>query len=205
MTTTMILVRHGRTAWNKEVRFRGREDLPLDHFGLRQAEAVGFRIAAEWVPTAIYTSPLRRAMQTAQAIASICELPVQPEPGLLDIDYGDWQGLSPAQAAGRDPDLHAAWLHAPHTVQIPGGENLGIVRERVTAMLARLLQKHGGETIVLVGHMVVNRVLLCFVLGLGDDRFWRLRQETAAINIIEHDGQDYTLVTLNDTCHLRAL
>jgi len=201
--TRIILVRHGQTAWNREERFRGREDLPLDETGRRQAKAVGQRIAAEWSPSAIYCSPLRRAVETAQAIGDACGLPVQPWPGLIDIDYGEWQGLTPAEAAARYPALHRAWLEAPHTVQIPGGESLGTVRARAFAALQEIIARHPDETIVIVGHTVVNRLLLCAILGLDNSRFWRLHQETAAINLFQWDGADFTLISLNDTCHLR--
>ena len=200
--TRIILVRHGQTAWNREERFRGREDLPLDETGRRQAAAAGQYVAARWSPTAIYCSPLQRAVQTAQAIGDACGLVVQPCPDLIDIDYGQWQGLTPAQAAARYPALHRAWLDAPQTVQIPGGESLAAVRARAFAALQSIIAHHPDETIVVVAHTVVNRLLLCAVLGLDNSRFWRLRQETAAINVFEWDGEDFTLVTLNDTCHL---
>jgi broad specificity phosphatase PhoE len=191
--TRIILVRHGQTAWNREERFRGREDLPLDETGRRQAMAAGQRIAANWSPTAIHCSPLQRAVQTARSIGDACGLSVLPWPDLIDIDYGQWQGLTPAEAT-----------KAPQTVQIPCGESLATVRARTFAALQEIICRHPGETVVVVAHTVVNRLLLCAILGLDNSRFWRLRQETAAINVFEWDGQDFTLVSLNDTCHLRC-
>lgn len=202
--TRIILVRHGQTAWNREERFRGREDLPLDETGHRQAIAAGQRIAANWSPTAIYCSPLQRAVQTARPIGDACGLSVLPWPDLTDIDYGQWQGLTPAEAAARTPTLHRAWLEAPQTVQIPGGESLATVRARTFAALQEIISRHRGETVIVVAHTVVNRLLLCAVLGLDNSRFWRLCQETAAINVFEWDGEDFTLVSLNDTSHLRC-
>lgn len=203
--TRVILVRHGQTAWNREERFRGREDLPLDETGRRQADAVGQYVAARWSPAALYCSPLQRAVQTAQAIGVACGLPVQPWPDLIDIDYGEWQGLTPEEAAARYPALHQAWLLAPQTVQVPGGESLATVRARAFAALQEIIARHPNETIVVVAHTVVNRLLLCAVLGLDNSRFWRLGQDTAAINVFEWDGEDFTLVSLNDTCHLGEL
>ena len=87
-------------------------------------------------------------------------------------------------------------------MQIPGGESLPAVRVRAFTALQEIIAHHPDETIVVVAHTVVNRLLLCAVLGLDNSRFWRLRQETAAINVFEWDGVDFTLVSLNDTCHL---
>lgn len=200
--TTIILVRHGQTEWNRNERFRGRADIPLNQTGLEQAEATGVSIAARWQPVAIYASPLSRAMQTAQATARYFELPVQPLIGLIDIDYSQWQGLSPDEARERWPEQVDNWYMAPEKALIPGGETLQDLRTRLMATLNQICKKHPDETIMLVGHTVVNRIMLLGVLGLGNERFWRIRQDTCAINIIEWDGNDFTLVFLNDTCHL---
>ena len=203
MTTRFILVRHGQTEWNRVERFRGRADVPLNNVGLGQAAATGQRIAAEWQPTAVYASPLSRAVATAEAIAAHFDLPVVRLDGLADIHYGDWQGLTPEEAAARWPDLVHTWYTAPATVQIPGGESLADLRERAGAALQELASRHADETIVLVSHTVVNRVILLSALGLSNDRFWRLRQDNCAINVFEGEGgDDFTLVTMNDTCHL---
>ena len=118
--TRFILVRHGQTAWNQPERFRGREDLPLSDLGHRQVEAVARRIAADWPEVAmVYTSPLQRTWQTAEAIARALGLTSQPLAGLLDLDYGAWQGLSHQEAAARYGEMYVAWRLAPHTVQFP--------------------------------------------------------------------------------------
>lgn len=93
--TRIVLIRHGQTEWNRLERFRGRADLSLNEVGLAQAEATARRIAAAWPASAVYSSPLKRAMETAKIIAEALALAVQPLAGLMDIDYGEWQGLSP--------------------------------------------------------------------------------------------------------------
>jgi broad specificity phosphatase PhoE len=201
----IILVRHGETEWNRVERFRGRADVPLNATGLAQAEATGRRVAAEWQPVAIYSSPLSRAVKTAEAIARHFDLAVQVHPGLIDIDYGQWQGLTPDEARQRWPEMLAAWYNAPHTARIPGGETLDDLRTRALATIMELTARHAGESIVVVGHTVVNRIILLGVLGLGNERFWRLRQDTCAVNVFEAEGDDFTLVSLNDTCHLRGM
>ena len=207
--TRIILVRHGQTEWNRVERFRGRADVPLNETGLAQAKATGQRVASdaslseEWQPVAIYSSPLSRAVKTAEAIAQHFNLPVQVHPGIADIDYGQWQGLTPDEVKARWPEIHHAWYNAPHTARIPGGETLQDLRARGMAAVNELAARHAGQTFVMVGHTVINRIILLGVLGLGNDHFWRLKQDTCAINVFEVDGGEFTLASLNDTCHLR--
>ncbi len=203
--TRFILVRHGQTEWNRIERFRGRADVPLNESGIKQAEATARRIANEWQVTAVYASPLSRAVRTAEAIAAHFSLPVQPQPGLIDIDYGDWQGLTPEEVAQRWKDELDRWYRQPDQCRIPRGESLDELRQRGLQTVQTLAKQHEGQTIVLVGHTVINRVLLLAIVGLGNDRFWRLRQDTCAINVFEAESGDFTLVSLNDTCHLNAL
>jgi len=185
-------------------RFRGQADVPLDETGLAQAEATAQHIAAEWRPVAVYSSPLSRAIKTAGAIARQFGLPVQIQRGLTDINYGQWQGLTPDEARERWPEMVDAWYRTPETAQIPGGETLNSLRVRTMEAVRGLAARHPDKTIVLVGHTVVNRAILLGVLGLRNSFFWRLRQDTCAINVLEVDGDDFTLVSMNDTCHLRG-
>jgi broad specificity phosphatase PhoE len=202
--TCLILVRHGETEWNRVERFRGRADVPLNATGLAQAEATARRIAHTWQPVAIFASPLSRAVQTAEAIARQCGLAAEPQPDLIDIDFGQWQGLTPGQVGEQWPELLARWYTAPHTVEIPDGETLAQLRMRAMAVVSALIERYRGQTILLVGHTVLNRVLLLAMLGLGNERFWRIRQGTCAINVVEEEAGDWTLVTLNDTAHLQS-
>lgn len=202
--TIFVLVRHGQTEWNRIERFRGQADVPLNETGLAQAEATGRRVAGQWQPVAVYSSPLSRAVKTAEAIARHFDLSVQTHPSLIDIDYGEWQGLTPDEARTRWPEQVDQWYNHPEQVHIPGGETLDDLHTRAMQTVKELASRYSGQTIVLVGHTVINRIILLGVLGLGNDRFWHLRQETCAINVFETDGEDFTLVSLNDTCHLRT-
>lgn len=203
--TQIILVRHGQTEWNRVERFRGRYDVPLNETGLAQAAATGRRVVAEWQPIAVYASPLSRAVKTAEAIAQHFDLPVQAEPGLIDIDYGEWQGLTPDEARARWPEIVEAWYHAPQRAYIPGGETVDQVRARGVATVRTLAARHPDQTVVLVGHTVINRAILLGVMGLGTDRFWHIRQDTCAINVFETAGDDFVLVSLNETHHLHSI
>ena len=201
--TRLILVRHGETEWNRVERFRGRADVQLNRTGLAQAEVTARRIRAGWQVTAVYCSPLSRAARTAQAIATPFQLAATSLQDLIDIDYGEWQGKSPEEVASLWPDLLSAWYEKPHTMRIPGGESLDDIRVRCGRAVRQIAAQHQGSSAAVVGHTVINRVILLDILNLGNDRFWRIRQDTCAINEIEVEGDEFTLVSMNDTCHLR--
>ncbi len=198
----IILVRHGETEWNKIERFRGQIDVPLNETGLAQADATARRIAARWKPTAVYSSPLSRAMVTAQKIAQPFSLTAVPEMGLMDVNYGEWQGLSPEEAQVRWPEMIWNWFHAPQKVVIPGGEPFNQVQSRALKTVNELALKHPGDTIVLVTHTFISRCLLLGILGLGLEHYHTLRQDNCAINELEAEAGKFTIVTMNDTCHL---
>jgi phosphoserine phosphatase len=209
--TRIILVRHGQTDWNLDDRFRGRADVPLNATGVAQAQATGQRVAEEWQPVAIYSSSLSRALDTGQAIADHLarsyqtNIPVQVISDLADFDFGKWEGLTPEEARQHWPEEIEAWYASPQTVHIPGGETLQDLRERAMKVIRDLVSQHSGETIAVVSHTDVNRIILLDMLGLRDDSFWRLRQDTCAINVIEAEDGSFTIVTINDTCHLRHI
>lgn len=199
-----ILVRHGQTGWNKVERFRGRADLALDEVGKRQAAAVGQRLAS--VPVvAVYSSPLKRALMTAEILAQPLGLTPQTHDGLLDIDFGLWQGLSPEEAKTQNPELFTCWIERPHEVQFPQGESLEDVRSRVVTAVEHLATEHEKETVVLVSHVVVCRVLLLALLDLDDSHFWQVGQNTAAINAFELRDRVPMVTLINDCCHLKNL
>jgi broad specificity phosphatase PhoE len=203
----VVLIRHGQTAWNVGAgveRFRGRTDLPLDEVGQAQARAVGARLSSEAIG-ALYASPLQRAQQTLAPLAQALGLPIQPSAGLLDIDYGDWQGLTHLEAAAAYPEAYALWRSAPSQVRFPGGEGLPDVQARLCGLLDELATRHPGQTVALVGHQIVNKVAVCTLLGLGLDQIGRIQQDTCGFDVFQRvDGAWHTL-SVNDTCHLPAL
>ncbi|MCK5654126.1 MAG: histidine phosphatase family protein [Dehalococcoidia bacterium] len=200
----IILVRHGQTEWNRQERFRGWVDIDLDATGLRQAEAAAERVA-RWDVAAIYSSPLRRAMDTAQIIANRLSLPVVPLEGINDMNFGIWQGLSIGEVKESYPELFDLWRYSPQRLEIPQGESLEDVRKRVVATIDDLTARHEGSTVAMVTHRVVCKVLLCHLLGLDNSHFWQIAQDTTAINLFEITEGKATVTLLNDTCHLRTL
>ncbi|OGO01177.1 MAG: hypothetical protein A2Y59_05435 [Chloroflexi bacterium RBG_13_52_14] len=202
--THFILVRHGQTGWNKQERFRGWVDIDLDETGLRQAEAVAHRVT-QWKVDAVYSSSLKRAVSTAQAIARQFNLSVVTLDGITDMNFGDWQGLAIEEVKDRYPEQFDLWLNSPHRLKIPGGETLDEVRERAVAVIDELGARHVGETIAVVAHRVVCKVLLLSFLGLDNSHFWQIAQDTTAVNAFEIYKGKVTVTLINDTCHLKGL
>jgi broad specificity phosphatase PhoE len=198
------LIRHGQTSWNLGAgaeRFRGRIDLPLDETGLSQARRVAARLQNEPL-VAAYCSPLLRTRQTIEPLAGSLGLRVQPHDGLLDIDYGSLQGLTHSEAAITYPQEYAAWQTDPSQISFPDGEDLFTVQGRLVSLLDALRTRHQGQTVALVGHQIVNKVLACTLLGLDLDQIWRIGQETASINVFQERESRWNTLCLNDTCHL---
>ena len=202
--TRILLVRHGRTEWNKGQIFRGTVDIPLDDQGRTEAGCARDWLAGESIDAA-YTSPLSRSVETAEIILAPHGVPAVLHDGLVDLNYGDWQGKSLQAVQSEYPDLYAQWEEAPSTVVFPGGEGLGDVRDRVLATAHEAVSRHPGKTVLLAAHRVVNKVLIAALLGLDSSHFWEIGQDTCALNEFVYDRQRWICRSLNDTCHLRGL
>jgi len=202
--TRLIIVRHGRTEWNRVEKFRGRADIGLDEVGMKQAESAAKRIR-EWQISEIYSSPLRRALTTAGIIAGPLGLNVRLAPGIVDIDYGTWQGLSAEDVVARDGRLYSQWIESPHKVKFPDGESFAAARERAASAVDDLIKQHLKETIVLVSHKVICQILILSLLGLDNSHFWQITQDVCAMNLFEVRGGIPSALFLNDTCHLEGL
>jgi broad specificity phosphatase PhoE len=201
--TTLILARHGETKWNVAEVFRGRADIELNETGTRQAELLA-EYLSDFRIEAIYSSPLKRALKTAEIIARSHKTAVEIAPGLIDFDYGEWQGLAHEQVKARYRELYAEWLQHPERVKMPGGESLPDVRERAAAIVNSLISRHKG-TVLLVSHRVVNKVLICALLGLDNSHFWNIKLDTAAITTFVYEGDRFSLTEHNNTCYLKPL
>jgi broad specificity phosphatase PhoE len=201
--TTIILVRHGQTEWNREERFRGQFDIPLNKTGEEQAQVTAERIHRNYQPAAVYSSPLSRAAKTAGIIAETLGLAAVSHQDLLDIDYGEMRGLNGEEAHNAFPEVMRLWLTLPGQAHFPNGESLDAVRARAESFLEFARTKHEDQTIVAVGHTVINRVMLLAALGLENDRMWDLGQGNCALNLLEHTKGRWRVVSLNDTGHLQ--
>lgn len=201
--TQIILARHGETEWNVSEIFRGRADIELSENGKRQAVLLAEYLSDAKID-AVYSSPLRRALTTAEEITGYHNLKVRIGSSLIDFDYGRWQGLSLKQVRDRFPALYATWISHPDRVTMPGGESLDDVRERAAIMVDEVIARHNG-TVVLVAHRVVNKVLICALLGLDNSRFWQIRQDTGGITTFNYENERFILTGHNDTSFLRSL
>ena len=201
--TELILARHGETVWNVEKIYRGRTDVNLDKVGIKQAELLG-KYLSNWELAAIYSSPLSRATDTANIIARYQKIGVQIAEGLVDFDYGEWQSLPEQEVKRLYPDLLNEWHNNPHKVRMPAGESLEDVRRRAIEVINDVLSKYQGS-VVLVSHRVVNKVLICSLLGLDNSHFWNIKQDVGGITIFNYVDGRFVLTSHNDTSHLKEL
>ena len=199
----LILARHGETVWNVEKIYRGRTDVNLDEVGIKQAELLG-KYLSNWELEAVYSSPLRRALDMANIIDRYHKIGVHIAEGLIDFDYGEWQSLPEQEVKRLYPALHNEWHSNPHKVKMPGGESLEDVRRRAIKVVNDVFSKYQGS-VVLVAHRVVNKVLICSLLGLDNSYFWNIKQDVGGITIFNYEDGRFVLARHNDTSHLREL
>ncbi len=197
--TEIILIRHGETEWNAGEIFRGRIDIELNETGIKQAELLA-EYLGEVKIDAVYSSPLRRALKTAEMMAGSHKLDVEIAPGLIDFDYGQWQGLPHQEVKDKYKELYAVWINNPHRVKMPAGESLDEVRQRAIGVVDKVIAKYEGS-VVLVSHRVVNKVLVCALLGLDNSHFWNIRQDTAGITSFTYANERFILTRHNDTAY----
>lgn len=200
------LVRHGETEWNRARRIQGHSDPPLNERGSAQAARLSGRLA-ETAFSAVYASDLGRTMQTAESVVGDSGLAVAPVPELREFAYGEWEGLTFAEAEARDPGGFAERMmrqkaeYAP-----PGGESVGEVVARVRAFHDCVRARHGsGERVLMVGHGGSLLALLVCLLGIPTEHLVRFRLNTASLSVVRTFGDSGVLELWNDTSHLRAL
>lgn len=204
-TMRLIIVRHGESEWNRIGRYQGQCDAPLSDLGYRQAEALAERLRNEPFDI-IFTSPLQRASRTAEAIARYHPgVPVEPEPALLEIDHGDWQGLLVDEVVDRYAAGLDEWRRHPTRSQMPNGESFSNVLKRVLDFKERLLETYAMRTVVASTHDVVVKILVADALGMNMDRINRIWVTNASISVIEYGEELPYLVSLSEACHLGTL
>jgi probable phosphoglycerate mutase len=201
--TTTVLLRHGETALSGERRYAGRGDIPLTATGLEQAAAAAARLVARGGLDLIVTSPLRRTRQTAAAVAAAAGLPVEVGDGWAETDFGEWEGLSHAEAKRAWPEEMAAWLNDTGAAP-PGGESFAATSKRVLAALDTLLAEHAGATVLVVSHVTPIKILLLRALLAPPQALRRIQLDVAGLSEISWyaDGELGIVHTVNDTAHL---
>ena len=201
--TEIILARHGETEWNVDEVFRGRIDVELNETGMKQSELLA-EYLSDLKIDAIYSSPLKRALKTAGTIAGYHKLNIEIAPGIIDLDYGKWQGLPHQEVKDKYKELYAEWINSPDKVKMPAGESLNDVRERAITVVDNVIAKYEG-TVVLVSHRVVNKVLICALLGLDNSHFWNIRQDTCGITTLIYENGQFILTEHNNTSYLKPI
>ncbi|MDX3108766.1 bifunctional RNase H/acid phosphatase [Nonomuraea angiospora] len=204
VATSLLLLRHGETALSVERRFSGRGDAELTPNGLAQAAAAAERLSREpYRLDVIVSSPLKRARQTAEAVARRTGLDVEVEEDLRELDFGDWEGHTFTEVQRRWPAELSAWFADPETAP-PGGESFATVARRVQAAGERLVERYEGKTVLAVSHVTPIKMLLRLALTAPLESLYRMHLDVACLSLIEYYADGPAVVkSFNDTSHLR--
>ncbi len=197
----LILVRHGQTNWNKEYRVQGQADLPLNASGKAQAEAIGRALKNETVD-AVYSSPLSRAFETAQAIDTFHQAGITTLDGLKELDVGETDGLYYPNLKKEYASFFELWSTDAKAARFPGGESLPELQKRVWEAIQSILDKNHSHSVVVASHFFALLTLICKVLDLGLSDFRKLNISVAGISKVEFLDGKARLVCFNETCHL---
>ena len=202
--TKVILVRHGETLWNLEMKYQGHCDIALTEKGIKQAELAASSLMKEPI-SAVYASDLCRAFATAESIANKHNLQVTAIPELREINFGQWEGLTYDKINSQWSDIMAKLFTHPDEIKIPDGETFREVKERATIALSKLIKQHSNETIVVVSHGGTIRTILCAILNIHLNHLWNIKQDNTAINILEYYDNQVLVSLVNGTFHLNSL
>ncbi|MFQ5934300.1 MAG: histidine phosphatase family protein [Dehalococcoidia bacterium] len=196
----LILVRHGETDANREGRIQGIGNDPLNATGRSQAAALGEHLET-YKLDAVYSSPLARALETAEAIARHHNLRPIELKGLQELDIGELDGLTGEEVKERHPDVLEEWMRDVSSLRMPGGESIVELQDRAWAAVQAIAEGHPKGVVVGVSHNFAIQSILCKALDLKLDSFRRIRQDLGAISILELTDRHPILITLNDRCH----
>lgn len=183
----LILLRHGLTDDNVKKKYCGFRDPGLTLTGQRQAKKTREKLKAVKIAKA-FCSDLKRSWQTAHILFRDSDIPIEKKPGLREINFGEWEGLTSPQVLKKYPKIYKEWVRDPFSISIPGGEKVRHFVRRITATLEQISRRHDQETVAIVGHSGVIRVILNQALGFREDEFWRLNVEPRTIYLMEYNG-----------------
>ena len=199
--TVTLLLRHGQTEMSVQKRYAGRSDVPLTETGVRQVVAAAKRLASAGL-SVIVSSPLQRAVQTAQEVAAATGAAVVTDEGFRETDFGAWEGLTFAEVRERWPGEVTTWLADP-AVAPPGGESFAEVSNRVTEALHRVLAGHPRQRVLIVSHVTPIKTLVAQALLAPPPALYRMHLDVAALCEIDwYPDGPAVLRSFNDTAHL---
>ena len=201
--TLIILVRHGECEGNIKGKFRGRADFPLNERGLIQAQDLA-RELKNFPLKHIYTSPLSRAKQTAEAVARQCGIEVKVEEQFNNIELGSWEGRFMKEIAEQYPEEWGLWINNPEKLRVQDMETLYDVQKRAKTCLDNLVSRHNGETLAVITHRAVLKPLIAACLNITSPYFWKIHLDTASYSLLSYkEDRGYCLIQLNQTKHLK--
>jgi len=203
MMKKIYILRHGETQWNKEEIFRGRNDIPLNEVGLKQAELASYYFKDKGIER-IFSSPLLRAMQTAEAVSKTVGGDIEIVEEFIDINFGIWEGLTVKEVEKNFPEDFDIWVKSPQMLNIKGAETLEAVRKRIASGFERILSEK-SENLLIVTHRAICKIIVLFLLDMGNEFFWTMKFDPASITLLEKHSNRYLLVFSNDTCHLQGI
>jgi alpha-ribazole phosphatase len=190
------LIRHGEPEAVAQGRCYGRLDWGLSDRGQVQAQMAARALSGEPL-AAIYSSPRRRARQSAECLGKANGLSVTILEGLCEIDFGDFEGLTYEEIEKQHPEQYQRWMTRPTEIQFPGGESFAQMQTRVIAVTTRLRECHQGQSIAIVSHGGVNRIILAEALGIPATHIFRIAQRYAGLSLVIYNGGVPTVEVVN--------
>jgi len=203
MKMTLYFIRHGETDNNVKHRFIGRTDMPLNERGIEQAQCVGRAMSGIRLD-ALYTSPYQRAVMTAEQICSGRDLQMVKDPGLCEIDCGDWDGLGREEIEERWPGMIELWQHQPDKLEMPNGETFQQVQDRAFRTFLNIVEKERGKAVAVTSHMLTIQLILARMLNIPIRDVWKMRRlDNASITELAiYDGGEFEIIRWGDDRHL---
>jgi alpha-ribazole phosphatase len=200
----LYMIRHGETVWNRDLLFTGQSDIELTERGLAQAAALGRRLAGVNF-AGVYASDLRRALETARIVSGQDVGAITADSRLREANFGEWEGASWASLSEKCPEALAKWRENPADRPVPGGECFRQLQTRTVAAMREIIAGHNEGNILVVSHAGTIRMYLAAILGADINQVWRMRQDNAALNILQVSEGEPFINLLNDTTHLEGI
>jgi len=196
----IYLVRHGQTEWNKKGIFRGHKDIPLDSTGITQAIQVAQYLKHKKIKN-IFSSPLSRAVQTAEKISNITNNEIKIIEDLIDLHFGKWEGQEINWVKKNYPNNYYFYKNEPEKSFFPNGESLAHCLERSYKTFYGLVEKY-QDNFVIVTHRVIIKLIIIGALGLSLNAFWQIHFDTCSTTELTHKAMHFVVRKINNTCHL---
>jgi len=201
---TFYIVRHGETHWNILGKTQGHGDSNLTEKGIIQAEKLADYMS-KYPINYIYSSDLGRAKQTAELIGKKINKDVLYTEGLREMSFGNWEGLTIEEIQEGYMEIYKMWRNEPHKAEIPNGEKLELLKERLLGCIKSINEKHKNSHIVLVSHSMSVRIILLSLIGSDLSNIYRIKQDNTALNIVEMRDYGPVIIKVNDTTHLDGI